>query len=104
MSDPEIENGDETHDLRVQFARPEIIRILDEMPLSTESEETPKVGLVPDHFAYRVEGALFWNSQAEALKIVYPEAQHYRFITGWTCIDVVSVAGPIFAVVLRGTR
>ena len=95
---------DETHDLRVQFAQAEIVRVLDEMPLSTESEETPKMGLAPDHFAYRVEGALFWKSQSEAFKAALPNALHYRFITGSTCIDVVSVAGPILAVVPRESR
>jgi hypothetical protein len=39
--------GDSQRVLRVQFERVEIIRTLDEMPLSTEDEETPNEGLYP---------------------------------------------------------
>ncbi len=90
---------DKTHVLRVRFEKLEIVRILDEMPLSTESEITANEGLIPEHFAYSVEGALFWESQSEALKIVYPSLRHYRFITGWTCLDVLSDREPSFLVV-----
>ncbi|TIT33696.1 MAG: hypothetical protein E5W78_11160, partial [Mesorhizobium sp.] len=56
---------DAQHALRVQFHNEVIIRILDEMPLSTEHEITTKEGLVANHFAYRVEGAMFEKSQSE---------------------------------------
>jgi hypothetical protein len=43
--------GDESGALRVQFDRVDIIRLLDEMPISTENEETSNEGLIPNHFA-----------------------------------------------------
>jgi hypothetical protein len=93
--------GDDDHALRVRFSEVEIVRILDEMPLSTEAETTPNSGLVKDHFAYQVEGSQFWQSQSEAFKVVYKGARHFRFITGWTCIDVISPIAPKFEVVAK---
>jgi hypothetical protein len=69
------------------------------MPLSTETEDTPNEGLVSEHFAYRVEGSSFWRSQSEALKTVHAKARHYRFITGWTCLDVIADIAPVMTVV-----
>jgi hypothetical protein len=86
--------GDNQRVLRVQFERVEIIRTLDEMPLSTEDAETPSEGLLPNHFAYLVDGALFWNQQSWAFKINFPKARHFRFITGWTCLDVIANGEP----------
>jgi hypothetical protein len=45
---------DDERALRVTFNEPCIIRILDEMALGTE-KDGPTEGLVPNHFAYRVE-------------------------------------------------
>jgi hypothetical protein len=87
--------------LRVRFDKTHIVRILDEMPLSTESEDTKSEGLVSEHFAYIVEDSLFWKSQSEAFKSVFNKARHYRFITGWTCLDVISDAAPIVTVTVR---
>jgi hypothetical protein len=42
--------------LRVRFNGATIVRLLDEMPLSTE-QGTKNEGLVSRHFAYRVEGS-----------------------------------------------
>jgi hypothetical protein len=92
---------DETQVLQVRFGRVEIVRILDEMPLSTEAETTPNDGIIPDHFAYTVEGALFWQSQSEALKLTVPRMRHYRFVTGWGCLDVLSQDHPAFVAVAR---
>jgi hypothetical protein len=86
--------GDNQRVLRVRFERVETIRTLDEMPLSTEDEETPNEGLLPNHFAYLVDGALFWNQQSSAFKINFPKARHFRFITGWTCLDVIANGEP----------
>jgi hypothetical protein len=85
--------------LRIQFERVEIIRTLDEMALSTETEETPNEGLLANHFAYVVDGALFWNQQSEAFKAVFAKARHFRFITGWTCLDVIAEGEPKLSVV-----
>nr|WP_246728192.1 hypothetical protein [Mesorhizobium japonicum] len=93
--------GDEHHALRVLFTNQVIIRILDEMPLNTESESTPKEGLVPHHFAYRVEEATFETTQSQTWKFTQHPATHYRFVTGWTCLDVLSAKEPTFQVVKR---
>jgi hypothetical protein len=93
--------GDQKHALRVCFEKAEIVRIVDEMPISTESEQSAHEGLIPDHLAYAVDGASFWLTQSDALKIARPLLRHYRFITGWTCIDVVSENTPTFLVIPR---
>jgi hypothetical protein len=93
--------GDDPHLLRVSFDKPCIVRLLDEMPLSTEEDDTPNDGLVSEHFAYRLEGAAFGRLQSWAWKEMTGPVAHYRFITGWACMDVVSSAAPSFAVVPR---
>jgi hypothetical protein len=90
--------GDEDRAFRVTFDRAEVLRVLDEMPLSTEPD-TLNAGLVRDHFAYAVEDAAFWSSQSEAMKMMNPSLKHYRFITGWVCLDVISEDAPEFSVV-----
>jgi hypothetical protein len=92
---------DEAHLLRVSFDKPCIIRILDEMPLSTEEDDTPNEGLVPEHFAYSLEGAVFARLQSSAWKEVNAPVKHYQFITGWACLDVLTSAAPVFTVVQR---
>jgi hypothetical protein len=92
---------DASHLLRVSFDRSCIIRVLDEMPLSTEEEYTPNEGLVPGHFAYSIEGAVFARLQSWAWMEVNAPVKHYRFITGWTCLDVLTSAAPAFATVQR---
>jgi hypothetical protein len=94
--------GENQKALRVSFQKTEIIRILDEMPLSTE-EDTKNMGLVSEHFAYVVEDSLFWTSQSWAFKMVCSKARHYRFITGSNCLDVISNVEPNMSVVMRST-
>jgi hypothetical protein len=84
--------------LRVQFSGQTIVRLLDEMPLSTE-QGTKNEGLVSRHFAYRVEGSVFADSQSEAWKIAFGPVCHYEFITGSGCMDVLARAEPLFKVV-----
>ena len=60
---------DDERAIRMTFNKPCIIRILDEMPLSTENDSRSE-GLVPDHFAYRVEGSAFVDAQSEAWMLV----------------------------------
>lgn len=88
--------GDDAHVLRVRFEKAEVVRVLDEMPLSTEPEATPSEGLILDRLAYSVEGALFWECQSEVLGMVYPSLRHFRFITGWICLDVLADNDPEF--------
>ena len=92
---------DEQHVLRVQFRSEVIVRMLDEMPLSVESDPSTWQGIVPHHFAYRVEGASFAESQPEAWKQAFGSMNHFRFITGWGCLDVLTKGEPEFAVVPR---
>jgi hypothetical protein len=92
---------DEARLLRVSFDKQCIVRILDEMPLSTEADETPNDGLVSEHFAYRLAGAAFARLQSNAWKETSGPVTHYRFVTGWACMDVLTAATPVFAVVRR---
>ena len=62
--------GIEERALRICFNAPTIVRLLDEMPLSTEGG-TKNEGLVPRHFAYRVEGSTFADTQSDAWKLVF---------------------------------
>jgi hypothetical protein len=91
--------NDDTNLLRVSFDKPCIIRILDEMPLSTEENDAPNEGLVSEHFAYWLEGAAFARLQSSAWKEVNAPVTHYQFVTGWACVDVLTAATPAFTVV-----
>lgn len=90
---------DEARLLRVSFDRQCIVRLLDEMPLSTEDDDTLDEGLVAGHFAYRIEGASFARLQSATWKEVTGPVTHYRFVTGWGCLDVLSGAAPQFSIV-----
>ena len=93
--------NDDNQLLRVSFDKQCIVRILDEMPLSTEEDDSPNEGLVSEHFAYRLEGAAFARLQSRAWKEVNAPVIHYQFVTGWACLDVLTAATPIFTVVRR---
>jgi len=88
--------GDDRHFLSVKFDRPCIVRILDEMAVSTESDDTPTEGSIPEHFAYRIHEAVFFRMQSDAWRLSAGGPAHYRFITGWACLDVLSSAYPSF--------
>lgn len=92
---------DDARLLRVSFDRSCIVRLLDEMALSTEEDETANEGRVPEHFAYRVVGASFARVQSEAWKAASGPTVHYQFVTGWGCMDVLSAGTPSFSVVTR---
>jgi hypothetical protein len=90
--------GDEANVLRVSFTNNIIVRMLDEFALSTETEPATWEGLVPNHFAYRVDGDIFLEAQSKAWKHG-TQVEHYRFITGSGCLDVVTSLPPDFAVI-----
>lgn len=90
---------DEASALRVSFDGMTIVRLIDEMPLSFETEPARCEGLVANHFAYRVEGGAFAESQAGALEAFPNPVHHYEFVTGWGCVDVLSSCEPSFRVV-----
>jgi hypothetical protein len=83
--------------IRVEFDKTLVVRVLHEMPLSTE--EPLGEGFVPEHFAYRVTGTRFWDSQSPVIPHVWKSAEHYRFITGWTCLDVIAIEVPRISVI-----
>ncbi|KQY19860.1 hypothetical protein [Rhizobium sp. Root482] len=90
---------DDAHRLRVSFDQTETFRVMDEMPLSTEEPHFDDEGLISDHFSYTVENTAFWNMQSEAFIACKPRMKHYRFITGRTCLDVLSDHEPLFKMV-----
>lgn len=90
---------DESHLIRVSFDSECIVRILDEMPLSIEEDDSPSEGLVPNNFAYRLEGAAFARMQSSAWKELRGPVTHYQFVTGWACMDVLTAATPQFTLV-----
>lgn len=93
---------DDQHVIRVRFDGSTIVRLLDEMPLSTEtSSPADAVGLVAGHFAYRVEGAAFAALQSETFKAVFGPVEHYQFITGCGCMDVLAGVVPSFELLRR---
>jgi hypothetical protein len=91
---------DTAHVLRISFNKQCIVRLLDEMALSTEHDDTPNEGLVSEHFAYRLEGAAFARTQSKAWMFGLP-LTHYQFVTGMACMDVLSPAVPTFTQVRR---
>ena len=92
--------GNDAHLISVRFDSQCIVRLLDEMPLSTEENGSVNTGLVPEHFAYRVRNAAFELMQSAAWKET-GDPKHYQFVTGWACMDVVSNTEPSFRVVPR---
>jgi hypothetical protein len=89
---------DEEHVLRVSFRNDVIVRMLDEMALSTETDPATWEGLVPNHFAYRVDGDRFFEAQSGVWKSIF-SVEHYRFVTGEGCLDVLAGEPPNFAVI-----
>ena len=83
--------------LRIRFADALIARVVDEMAVSTE--ERSNKGLVKEHLAYRVEDAHFWKTQSETFRFVHKNADHYRFVSAGTCLDVISHAAPVIVLV-----
>lgn len=92
---------DDARTLRVSFDRPCIVRLSDEMAVSTEEQDTPDEGLIPNHFAYRIEGARFSRLQSETWKQVSGPVTHFQFVAGWGCMDVLSGGSPSFSVIPR---
>lgn len=91
--------ADNAYVLRVEFARRSMIRALDEVAFSLESNPNARIGLMPGHFAYQVEGAPFGSSvtkQSWERALGIP-LKHYCFVTGDGCLDVLSDFPPRFS-------
>jgi hypothetical protein len=80
--------------LRVHFDNVHIVRVLAELYLDTEEYGFTPEGLVPYHFAYRVEGSRFLLSQSEFCRDTQRDAVHYRFVTAGACLDVLTNREP----------
>ncbi len=87
--------------LKVAFPHADIFRVIDDMHLPLEEDGDLIIGHVPNHFAYRVEGGPFWAQQREVLEAVSPGSTHYRFVTGGSCLDVISRHEPIIGWVME---
>lgn len=96
--------SDDERVMRVSFQSAVIVRMLDEFPLSTEDNPEDRDGLVPHHFAYRLEGDPFCDAQSETWRDVYGPPKHYRFLTGAGCLDVVTSGVPHFQIVAGDVR
>jgi hypothetical protein len=92
---------DDERVVTVSFDADVIVRMLDEFPLSTEDKPEDRLGMVPHHFAYRVEGDPFYEAQSQTWRFVQGSPQHYRFLTGAGCLDVITTAIPRIALVAR---
>jgi hypothetical protein len=84
--------------LRVNFDCPTIVRLLDDMPLSTEQHPSELEGIVPYHFAYEVRGHPFLLSQSPVWTDQF-RPTHYQFLTGDGCMDVLAPGQPKFCLV-----
>ena len=92
---------DKARVLRVAFRNDVVARMLDEMALSVALQSKEIVGFIANHFAYRVEGDSFWRTEIESWVYVHP-VEHYRFVTGGGCLDVLTSFPPAFTLVERG--
>ncbi|MBL8631027.1 MAG: hypothetical protein JNM81_15445 [Rhodospirillaceae bacterium] len=89
---------DDQRILQVNFDRAEIVRILDEFPLSTEEDKRHTTGLIVDHLAYLVEESPFYLQQSTVWRDQSKDVRHFRFVTGAYCADVMSRSDPRFCV------
>jgi len=85
--------------LKIRFSDVDVVRVLDELLLSTEECGIECVGVKPYHFAYRVENSRFLLSQSDFYRDQSREAVHYRFVTGGACLDVLTKTDPNFTLV-----
>lgn len=83
--------------LKVVFAHAIMFRVIDDFHHPIETYDFTHDGHIPNHFAYRVEGSPFWAAQKETLSTVFPGISHYLFVTGGSCLDVLSVEEPVFS-------
>lgn len=82
--------------LKIFFPHVDIFRVIDDMHLPLEEQGIEKVGLLSNHFAYRVQGSPFWAAQCEVFEKSLPGSTHYLFVTGGNCLDVITRDEPCF--------
>jgi|GEM_PF-1598993 len=76
--------------VNVAFPHVELLRVIEELHLPLEESDIPRVGVIANHFAYKIQGSPFWAAQREVFETALPGSEHYRFVTGGQCLDVVS--------------
>lgn len=82
--------------LKVFFPHVDIFRVIDDLHRPLEEQGIEKVGHVPNHFAYRVQGSPFCAAQCEVFDKSLPGSTHYLFVTGGNCLDVIARDKPCF--------
>lgn len=82
--------------LRINFPKVTVYRVIDDLEM-LDSEYDANVGIEYRHFGYQVEGAAFWRDNINHIKRVGSPQAHYRYITGNSCVDVISVYEPHYA-------
>jgi hypothetical protein len=87
----EIE-GAEKPILLIAFDNALVVRVLDEMWNSTETEPTRWRG-IDRSFARIIEGSEY-PTGSDYLKWTHPEAKHYAFVTSDDCVDVIALDPP----------
>jgi hypothetical protein len=92
---------DDDHVLRVTFDSEVIVRLLDELWFRGEDYQRSARGLDAQHFVYRVEGSKFSESHSDWDEVQGGPPTHYRFITKWGSVDVLSLGEPRFAIIPR---
>ncbi|MEX2739902.1 hypothetical protein AB3480_00385 [Rhizobium mongolense] len=77
--------------VRVTIADVVVHRLIDGIELPKEELE-PHSGLSRDHLAYSLTGSRFFEIFSP---MINGHSAHYRFITGTSCLDVISKARPL---------
>ncbi|MFK4768987.1 hypothetical protein [Rhizobium sp. ZW T2_16] len=76
--------------VKLVFPHVVLFRVIEELHLPLEESDIPRVGAIANHFAYKIQGSPFWAAQREVFETALPGSEHYRFVTGGQCLDVVS--------------
>ncbi len=87
----EIEGADKPI-LLIEFDNALVVRVLDEMWSSTETDPV-RWRSIEGSFARIIEGSEY-PTGSDYLKWIHPEAKHYAFVTGDDCVDVISLDPP----------
>ena len=87
----EIE-GAEKPILLIEFDNALVVRVLDEMWNSTETDPARWRG-IDGSFARIIEGSEY-PTGSDHLKWIHPGAKHYAFVTGDDCVDVIALDPP----------
>jgi hypothetical protein len=88
----ELEGADKPI-LLIEFDNALVVRVLDEMWNSTETDSKRWRG-IDGSFARIIEGSEY-PTHPDLLKTIHLDAKHYLFITGDDCVDVIAIDPPL---------